>query len=325
MKCISVKLIILSVLILLQSCIKDDYSDCEESALRFRFRYTLNNQYSDLFSTEVRQVTVYVFDTDGKYVGHFSEGGSKLENNYIMTIPLPKGSYQAVVFCDNDRTFTAGWLDNQTNTFSGKLETGVTMIQDFRVMLNNKEGAEGYLVPESIPGELYAGYVEKVFSTRDLANIIDIGLMQDTKNIVVKISGVPSLISAQEVPDLSVTAVNGRYNYDNSIDTSHRVLKYTPHTTSVTGNVSNNYLKTMRLVTGHAPMLTIKLPSVPEYVFNRDLTELILSTPQYKSQEDIDREDTFVFEINFSQADNDIVATVSINGWKINPVIPATD
>lgn len=326
MKCISVKLFILfTVLTFMQSCIDDDDVHCNDSALRLRFRYTLNNQYTDLFGSEVRQVTVYVFDAEDKYVGSYAEAGDKLASNYIMTIPLPKGSYRTVVFCDSLHTFSAGRIDNQTNSFYGDLQAGATNIADFRVMLNSKTGTDGYLIPESVPGELYIGHVAEAQSTRDVSHITDVDLMKDTKNIIIKISGLDYLARAAVIPDVYITAINGRYNKDNNIDTSHGMLKYIPYDSSVTGNKMDSYLKTMRLVIGHAPMLVIKHPSVPGYLFNRDITELILSTPKYVTQEDIDREDTFVFEINFSQADNNIVISILINGWKINSVIPVND
>lgn len=325
MKCISAKFILFTILIIMQSCIKDDNSDCKESALRLRFRYTLNNQYSDLFGSEVRQVAVYVFDADGKYVGRYSDSGDKLASNYIMTIPLPEGDYRAVVICDNLNTFSAGWIDNRTNSFNSEFQQGVTATSDFRVMLNTKEGEEGYLVPVSVPGEFYTGYAADASSTYDTSYITDVDLMKDTKNIIVKISGINFLSRAVVVPDVFITAVNGRYKNDNTIDTSHKMLKYTPYNTSVTGNVMNCYLKTMRLVKGNTPMLVIKKPSESGYLFNRDITELILSTPKYTSQEDIDREDTFVFELNFSQVDNNIVISIFINGWKINTVTPVNE
>lgn len=325
MKCISVKFILLTILFFMQSCIKDDNADCNESALRLRFRYTLNNQYSDLFGSEVRQVTVFVFNADGKYVGRYSDAGDKLANNYIMTIPLPKGDYRVIAICDNLNTFSAGWIDSNTNSFYSEFQPGVTAATDFRVMLNTKEGAEGYLIPVSVPGEFYTGYAADALSTYDTSYITNVELMKDTKNIVVKISGMNSLTRAAMLPDVFITAVNGRYKNDNSIDTSHKMLKYTPYNTSVTGDVMDSYLKTMRLVKGNAPMLVIKKPSDAGYIFNRDITELILSTPKYTSQQDIDREDTFVFELNFSQTDNNIVISVSINGWKINKIIPVND
>lgn len=242
-----------------------------------------------------------------------------------MTIPLPEGSYQAIVFCDNLNTFSAGWVDRETNLFYGELQPEITTVADFRVMLKNKEGTDGYLVPESVPGDLYAGYITNALSTYNVSDITNINLMKDTKNIKIKISGLNSLTRSTIIPEVYVTAKNGRYKSDNSIDTLHQALKYIPHSTSVTNDTINSELKTMRLMAGHKPMLVIKHPVTSGYLFNRDITELILSNPKYASQEDIDREDSFVFEVNFNREDNDLVISVSINGWEVNTVVPVDD
>lgn len=325
MKCISANIIVLIVLFFMQSCIRDDDSDCKPSALRLRFRYTLNNQHSDLFDLEVHRVSVYVFDANGKYIGTYSESGDKLANNYSMIIPLPEGSYQVVTFCDNLNTFTAGWIDSGTNSFNYQLQPEITTITDFRLMLNSTEGTDEYLIPQSFPGDLYAGYVVSALATNDASDNTVVDLMKNTKNIKVRISYTNIVTRSVTIPDIYITATNGRYKNDNSIDTSDRVLKYTPHNTSVTDNTVESILRTMRLVTGHDPTLVIKNSVTSEYIVNRNLTELILLNPQYTSQEDIDREDTFLFDINVNQSDNNIVISVSINGWKINVITPVND
>lgn len=325
MKCISVNTIILIILFFMQSCIKEDISECHDNALRLRIRYTLNNQYTDLFGAEVRSVMAYVFDKEGKYVESYYETGDKLTHNYIMTIPMPKGQYRVVVVCDNLKTFSAGWIDNKTNSFSKDFQAGVTKIEDFRIMLNNKEGNEGYLVPESLPGDLYVGYVDNAVSSNDSLYSTNVDLMKDTKNITVKISGLDALTRSITAPDIYITAINARYKSDNSIDSPYRMFKYTPHNVSISGNSVESNLKTMRLVVGNAPMLVIKHPAISGYLLNKDITELILSNPKYVSQEDIDREDTFLFEINASQTGNNIEISISINGWEINTVIPTND
>ncbi len=52
------------------------------------------------------------------------------------------------------------------------------------------------------------------------------------------------------------------------------------------------------------------------------MIENIRLNPKYSSQENIDREDTFVFEINITKNDHDIVISLLVNGWKIKDVIP---
>ena len=324
MKYISVNIIILTIFFCMQSCIKEDISECKNSVLQLRFRYTLNGKYSDLFGSEVRRLTAYIFNSDGKYVESHSVTGEKLVNNYIMTIPLPEGHYQAVIFCDNAEVFSTGWIDNRTNLFYKGFLPGITAIADFRIMLNSMEGPDGFLVPVSTPGDLYVGFAANVSSTNN-TSIADVYLMKDTKDITVKFMVQAFPAGSVVMPEIYITGTNGRFKSDNSIDTYQQVLKYTPYKTTITGDTVSSYIKTMRIVTGQAPMLVIKHPSIPGNIFSKDITELILSNPKYTSQEDIDREDRYVFEINFSQTGNNIVIIVSINGWEINTVIPIND
>lgn len=325
MKRISLNISLLMLFLLMPSCIKEELPECDETALQFTFRYTFNNQYMNLFDQEVERVTVYVFDAAGKYAGTYTQTGEILTNDYVMRIPMPAGNYHAVVFCDNLGTFSAGWVDGRTNIFRQELKAGETAETDFRIMLNSKEGADGYLIPEAIPGELYAGYAANVVASDDLAQVTMVDLMKDTKKIEVRISGLDILTQSATFPDIYITAQNGRYKSENSIDTSHRMYKFMPYTTSVAGNMVRAQLKTMRLIAGNAPTLVIKNPANGGILFNQDITKLILSNPKYKTQADIDREDSFLLEINLSNADGKVVISVIINGWKVEDVMPVNN
>ncbi len=78
----------------------------------------------------------------------------------------------------------------------------------------------------------------------------------------------------------------------------------------------------MRLVLDHTSILTIEEPAISRVIYSQDMIENIRLNPKYSSQENIDREDTFVFEINITKNDHDIVMSLLVNGWKIKDVIP---
>lgn len=323
MKCIPVEIVILCIFALaMQNCIKEELAECKESALYLRYRYTLNNQYKNLFGSEVRNVTLYVFDGNDKYVGSFTESGEKLTNDYVMQIPLPEDTYRLIAYGGDLSTYSAGELENQTNTMQNELRAGITSLNDFRLFLHYTEGQDEYLNPRQNPGDLYAGYVDKAVASTTGHPVTEVELIKDTKKIKVKVSGLSYLTRAVEMPEIYITALNGRYTYGNKTDPAHRVFKYTPVSTSFNGNEMEADLKTMRLVVGEAPMLTVKLPSAPEWQYHKNMIEQIMSNPQYVSQEDIDREDEFVFEINISKSGPDLVISLLINGWEINHVIP---
>lgn len=300
-------------MLLLQSCIKEDLSICE-SELLLRFRYTLNDQYANLFDSEVNRISVYVFDSNGKYVDTFSEQGNKLTNDYVMHIPLPEGKYSVIVSGGDFTTYSAGELDSQTNTLNQTLRKGVTDINDFRVDLNNISSTENYLYPASIPDDLYAGLVTDAVSTSGNSDVTDVELIKDTKKIKVKITGTDVI---GDPLDIYIIAQNGRYKFDNSIDLSLGTFKYTPINTLVQPNYTEADLKMMRLMLKQSPMLVIKNRTTSNVIYNENMIDQILQTKQYASQADLDREDEFIFEITVV---NNVAVSVFINGWKINNI-----
>lgn len=317
MKRISFHLFIAFIL-LLQGCIKEDLSDCK-SELLLSFRYTLNDQYTNMFSSDVSKVIVYVFDSNGKYVDRFSEQGSKLTNDYVMRIPLPKGTYSVVAYGGDFNTYLTGEVDNPLNTLNQALRKGITDINDFRTELENVKGDEDYLYSTHTPDDLYAGLTTNAVSTINNSNVTPIELIKDTKKIKVKISGT-DFFSAPL--DIYITALNGRYKFDNSIDSEHGLFKYTPVNTVEQPNYLETDLKMMRLVLGQTPMLVIRNSVTSEIIYSENMIDQILLTQKYVTQEDFDREDEFVFEITILPKDNSIEISVSINGWTINNITP---
>lgn len=318
MKRISINILVV-LLLLLQSCIKEENSSMCESWLLLRFGYTLNDQYSNLFGTEVHKVTVYVFDSNGKYVDSFSEQGDQLTNDYVMRISLPEGKYSVVAYGGDFTTYPVGELNRLDNTLSNTLRKGVTDISDFRAELKNLAGAENYLYPVNTPDDLYAGFTTTAVSAMKNQNVTDIALMKDTKKIKVKITSGDPITTPF---DIYITALNGRYLADNSIDLNHGIFKYTPVSSTVQSNYMEVDLKIMRLLLGQSPMLVIKNSETQQVIYNENMIDQILLTQKYVTQEDFDREDQFVFEITMQSKDNNVEIQVSVNGWKINSINP---
>lgn len=310
--------IVMSLFLLLQSCIKEDLSVCE-SWLLLKFRYTLNNQNTNLFDAEVNKVNIYVFDDKGKYVTNFSNQGEVLTNEYVMRLPLPEGKYNVLVNGGDFTTYFVRERDSLSNSLNETLHKGITDIRDFRTELKSIPGAENYLYPAATPDDLYAGLASNAVSSVDNQQITNVELIKLTKKIKVKIKG-PGV---ENIPtDIYILAQNGRYQNDYTIDHSHGIFKYSPIKTSTQPNYKETDLKVMRLMLGESPMLVVKNSSTSDVLYNENMIEQILSTQKYNSQNDIDREDEFVFEIAMLANENNIGVTVSVNGWKINTVTP---
>lgn len=317
MKRISIH-IFASLILLLQGCVREDRSECE-SGLLLRFKYTLNNQHTNLFDSQVNQITLYVFDCKGKYVDQFSQRGDVLTNNYVIRLPLAPGKYSIVGYGGDFTTYSIGEITN-LNTIDNSLRKGITDISLLRVELDHISGDGGYLTPTHTPDDLYVGLVSDVASSTNSRAIVDMELIKITKKIKVQITGADLITRTSAPLDLYITALNGRYKYDHYTDPNYGTFKYVPTDALRQPNYMEFNFKIMRLILGQSPMLVIKNSTNSEVIYNEDMIEQVLSTLKYVSQEDFDREDEFVFQINIQSQDNRIVIAISINGWKINNI-----
>ena len=64
------KLVCISAIALtsLSSCMKDEITGCPTAKLSLKFDYTYNVKEADAFSAEVKNLNVYVFDKNGKFI-----------------------------------------------------------------------------------------------------------------------------------------------------------------------------------------------------------------------------------------------------------------
>lgn len=306
----------LLALVLFQSCIKEDASKCQVSELLLRFEYTLNDDYTNLFGSQVSGLVVYVFDNDGKFVDRFVNGDSEITNDYVMRIPLPEGDYKVVVYGGDFNAYSVGEL-TELSQLDKTLKKGVTDIADFRMELNSVGGAENYLYPAMTPDDLYVGHDLKLSSAFDNHDITMVSLIKITKKIKVKISGT-DLVGAPL--DIYITASNGRSKYESSIDIDYGTFKYTPINTLSKPNYLEVDLKMMRLTLEQSPMLVVRNSVTGEVIYSENMISQILKTQAYTKQEDFDREDEFVFEIPITLKDNNLSVSVSINGWNISDI-----
>lgn len=317
MKRISIYILV-PLLLLVQGCVREDTSDCQ-SGLLLRFKYTLNNEYSNLFGSQVNRITVYVFDEKGKYVDQFSDNGEPLTNDYLMRLPLAPGKYSMVGYGGDFTTYSIGQIES-SSAINNVLQKGVTDINDLRVELNNISSQEGYLYPKRTPDDLYVGLVSDLVAAGDNQRVVEMELRKITKKIKVKITGGDLITRASAPLDVHIRALNGRYQFDHSIDPNHGVFIYTPINTLIGSNYMEVDLKMMRLMLGLSPMLVVRNSASSEVIYNENMIEQILSTQKYVSQDDFDRQDEFVFLINIESKDNHVVISVSINGWRVNSI-----
>lgn len=169
--------------------IYDDRSDCY-SGINLRFIYDYHMEPGgNSFPVNVDCVTVFVFDTEGNYVTHFSETSEVLrDEGYRMNIPLEEGDYELMAWggitCENPAfDFIPDWL---AGSRAGESRN------DIRVSLPLTDGISKKKLHdiEERTGGLFYGSIPLTITEDDWAvpekmRTVTLPMMKDTNNIQV--------------------------------------------------------------------------------------------------------------------------------------------
>lgn len=323
-------LIILGFMVFLSGCTKEDTDDCVQG-IQLRFTYMLNKQQTNLFGAKVGMITVYVFDQAGKYVDTFSSKGVDLTNDYVMTLPLKSGEYSFIALGGDLQTYRVGEMfDSQTHKFVPELVKGKTSIEDFSFLLDDNPPAELPVVLNDEISHLFHGLLIHFVAPPGKISSATIDLIKDTKTINVHIIGVSYLdqllskgignrTDFSNFFDIHVASKNGRYIYDNTIDSYAHPLIYKFRQPTVLNDTLKTNTRVLRLMAENDPSeLHVSYPGNDSF-YSVNMVNEIKKIPQYSDQEDFDREDEFTFEIKI---DPSLSVTISINGWVIQSIVP---
>lgn len=112
------KLVCISAIALtsLSSCMKDDITGCPTAKLSLKFDYTYNVKEADAFSAEVKNLNVYIFDKNGKFVDNYTESADKFETGHKMEITdLQAGKYTFVCLARDKQPAAMGTRAGETS------------------------------------------------------------------------------------------------------------------------------------------------------------------------------------------------------------------
>lgn len=148
------KLVCISAIALtsLSSCMKDDITSCPTAPegptakLSLKFDYTYNVKEADAFSAEVKNLNVYVFDKNGKFVDNYTESADKFETGHKMEITdLQAGKYTFVCLARDKQPAAMGTRaegDDETEFRFTKLTPGISTINDLQEEMGKKNEEE---------------------------------------------------------------------------------------------------------------------------------------------------------------------------------------
>ncbi len=232
-------LIALVSLAMLSSCemMKED-EDLTNCGLFVTFKYDYNLQRADMFGDHVGGVTLYVFDSDGKFVRTYENNnipsmGMMLDGQYthaMQILDLPEGKYRLIALA-NQKSYEATLA-----TPGAKYKRSTLAVGDNNEKLNvvldrQKNGDATAMVSNVAPldtlwhGMTGGEVVEVKSSDKTVANI---SMVRDTKMLTIGLHNLddPTDIDTDEF-DYFIVDKNGKLAYNNDL-MDDEDLVYTP-------------------------------------------------------------------------------------------------
>lgn len=314
----------------------DGEGDCAVT-YKVMFRYDMNMKFADAFHHEVNRVTLYVLGEDGSVVWSKTESGEALAaEDYSMVVDVPAGKYDLLAWCD------AG--DNGSfSVADAKEKTGL------KCSLNARLAENGSAYVDSDLDRLYYGYLSGAdFTSDEGESVATVSLMKDTNHFSVVLQHISGDPIDKSKFDISITADNGRMDWDNSLigtdPVSYRAWSVESGSadiekTSVTAipvaepveaptkadaslNVLIAELTTGRLVVGRQPRLVIRNTESGLTVLSVPLADFaLLVKGKYNAamgdQEFLDRQDDYNMVFFLDDQDRWLKTFIYINSWKI--------
>ena len=293
---------------------------------RVKFKYDHNMKFADAFANEVRSVTLYAFDQEGKFVYQRTEQGDILgEDGYSMPVEVEAGDY---------RFITWAGLEGEESFSVPVLTPGVSTIDELTCRMNRiSTRSDGTaIVNEDLKPLWHGDVVQHSFTSRAaMEQVLTIPLVKNTNNIRIM------LLHADNTPvdvdkfTFTITDKNGWMDYDNSLLEDEQLTYYAWHKSSGESelegsragvlNMAVAELTVGRLVMENEPVLTITNDKGVE-VLSIPLidTALLYKRVRYQdmdNQEYLDRQDEYDIALFLDEDDRWIDSYIYINAWKV--------
>ena len=307
----------------------------EDCAVYVRFKYDMNMNFADAFSSSVNSVTLYAFDKDGVLAYQKTEEGDILkQDGYRMRLDgisrTEKGEYDFITW--------AGDADRNESFIIPMMTVGQSTKEDLIYQL--RRAGDG-VVDKDIK-DLFHGQTENVQIGRAAAEIpgyeVEVPLMKNTNSIRIVLQHLSGKPVDVDKLHFSITDRNGTMNYDNML-LDDEVLTYKAwHKAQGSAGIGEEHEGVITEVNLALADLTIcrlmaeyEPGQEPWLVVTNDQMEQVIRLPLvdyallYKrlryedmsDQEFLDREDeynmTFFLDENYKW----INQFIYINSWKV--------
>lgn len=320
------------------SWLKDDLDGCP-GGCRIRVQVSVGVEAggpanAEAFAREVNDLTLWVFDADGRFIDTFREQGDVLRrNNYMMELPLDPGRYQLVVWTGLD----------DSNYRVTDLVKNVSTLNDLTLRLERDEAnrQNNCLTP------LWYGRTTVVEVQKSQFTLLTVSLTKDTNTLVAVLQDTSGRNLDSDLYTYEIIAANGYMDADNRLLTDDKISygAYFTQTAQVgedtgesentraglnTLSVARAELNTLRLMTDKKTRFVVTEKATGKKILNIDLTQYLLLTRELfqgssgmrlTDQQYLDYEDRYsviFFLTPTGDVENPYVClTLNINGWII--------
>ena len=306
----------------------EEVEDCSVE-YRVKFKYDHNMKFADAFANEVRSVTLYAFDKDGKFVYQRTEQGDMLgEEDYTMPVEVNPGDYRFVTW--------AG-LEGEESFSVPVLTQGVSTIDELTCRMNRiNVRADGTAVVNEDLKPLWHGEVtEHSFTSRAaMQQVLTIPLVKNTNNVRIVLQHLSG--SAVEVDKFTftITDENGLMNYDNSLLADEPLTYYAWRKDDGVADMDSDGSRAQTAIGVAIAELTVGrlvLENNPILTVTNDKGEKVLSIPlidyallvkghynrEMSDQEYLDRQDEYNMTFFLDENGHWASSTIIINDWQI--------
>jgi hypothetical protein len=287
---------------------KDALEDC---GVNIRVRYTKNKAGVDLLADKVDHFTLYVFDSDGMFVGEYPSYG-ELYEDYTIPLSLKTGTYDFIV-----------WGGNLSDDYQlPSFVKGQSTKADATLLLS-RIGAGDTI--SSYPADLFYGSLTKIAVKPALREeqVYTVDLMKDTKTINVTARGLP--ITRANNFGCYIHSRNVGLRFDNLIAGSNSVKFIDPQPVISDDNSLVSKFVVMREISDKSSnsqlVFTRTENGVAEVIYNQSLIDLILAL-LLRTNADLDIEDEFNIEVELVYNNGSFTASVTIDGWSEEALNP---
>lgn len=286
--------------------------DLPECRLSVKFKYDYNMLSTDEFHTQVDQVTLFIFDNDGKYLFKQSaEGNSLATGEFQMDVQLPIGRYKFMA-----------WAGVHDSYEISTLTEGVSTVTDVKLRLKR----DASLIIDKKLEPLWYGEIIDVNFTGTTNQTEVVNLIKDTKRIKCMFQNTASSNNDLLLDNykFEILSANGYLDYDNSL-LKDDVLSYFPYYTEQKSNsIMIIELNTLRLVPGNDARFIITDKTTSKSVLDIDLIDFFslveMEGNKWSEQEYFDRQSDYLITFYLKEPtvnESWIAAQIVINGWTL--------